>query len=456
MRLDMFWKTRRRLVASVFVAALVVVLLGAVGILVAPILFLSSEQVARMQAFMDNPIGFPAEWEHAADISPELEKGVLDYEASYGAFSGAAGSFTDIVRELEGKVETGALSRADWANLTRLVQSENELHAAFAQMGSASGYNLSRAHAIDDGFMLRNWTVQRLEQLRAVGAARRGDWRHAFDTAAAILASARVDPPRVPLYLRIAQPSQVGASHLLAAFARACTSPILLREVLLELEPYRPAPHQDKVDALLEERIAILLQRRAEGLPVHLGPEMTGRDLLRAEYNMEHYVSRPSASRPVFDNSFSARWRQLKETREYLEPLPADFRRSWLRLLAAELIGLDRLAEDYLYLMFVEEKPPFDTYPSGEARTYFDLARLAMAERIVELEQGVRPARMEDLVPAVFPEQLIDAESDKPYLFSEARGHFYGVGPNGQDDSAVLGADDIVLDASSLVRLIAE
>lgn len=88
------------------------------------------------------------------------------------------------------------------------------------------------------------------------------------------------------------------------------------------------------------------------------------------------------------------------------------------------------------------------------ARAKFDLARILIAQRILELQGKGKASSVVDLVPDLLPEEPLDPFVEQPYRYAEERHCFYSAGPDGEDNrvmlfydptNGTLSAGDIVL-----------
>lgn len=82
--------------------------------------------------------------------------------------------------------------------------------------------------------------------------------------------------------------------------------------------------------------------------------------------------------------------------------------------------------------------PSLDAFHEKRAKVYYDLTRLILAQRLVELSGETTSGSMEALVPKYLPKVPVCPFSGKPYLWDAAwnggRGRFYSIGPDKLDD----------------------
>lgn len=103
------------------------------------------------------------------------------------------------------------------------------------------------------------------------------------------------------------------------------------------------------------------------------------------------------------------------------------------------------------YQMFSRHNTSSSRY-NNASLAHIRLLRLAIANRIIEIETGAKATSSTAFVPRFFPEEPLDPFSDKPFLWDALRQRFYSVGRNGVDDGGqgwtaeATGLDDVSLE----------
>ncbi|MGI8905243.1 MAG: hypothetical protein ACR2IE_01990 [Candidatus Sumerlaeaceae bacterium] len=400
----------------------------------------------RLQTLLRTPVNFPADWQQAPVFSLELKAGV---ERTAKAFDATATSFTTQLQDTTITAAIIALQTRNpitpeaWTSIGLIVRAANSVMqetSAIAHLPDYTAECIARADLWENSAtgigLAHTLQLGPAWALAAHESARAEDWPLAFhqlETAFRLgqAAAAPGDPAS-----RLRQHLIRHAAIATAAIVTSCTQVQPMHHLLHSLREIRPRlVHASEMDPLARDAVGKLRQYARDGFPSNLQPGQPGAFYILQGIEAEVYKY------PKF----------MAENLPFTDPRRPDFEQA---VRQAETMGgvvrlstLLHLAASFVpdvvvrVLMQVNPKSAAD-----EQRTnaYVDLAALALASRLYEVERNVPPGSAGDLVPAFIEAPLQDPFSGKAYLWDSASARFYSVGPDGKNDylKTISGSDD--------------
>ncbi len=408
---------------------------------------LSDGAQGEMLAFVNSPVEIPAAW-LAPRLAPGLEQRLLDYHDTatprMGRWMGRWGerrSWQAVPPSAE------AMTPEDWTALEAWRESRWPAQAALARLMAHPEFarrNVFAAYvpSIPPSNLEREARSPGRWLPRCVIAdVHAGRWASACATALLYFRADQLPSPRALTNRRGAGGYyDTTTENMLAQLARQCTDATLLSSTLAAMAALVPAATPTDVNrALVEEIVAGVYMRSPADATRELEPGMLGRRLLRCQMNAWSVGADGNG-----DNSLSQRWDAWRD--QGLSSLGSGDKKLF-SIYTSELLGLSARSEEFMYWhmrRFIENALAAERALLPRRRAAFDLARLALAARIEELQGRPRPTRVHEFVPAYFSKLLLDPCTGRPYAYDPARASFISAGPDRQAHSD----DDFFLDLS--------
>ena len=400
----------------------------------APRAWLTPTQRAEMDRFLDNPLPVPKKWfelAHApADVVIAASAATTVMHAADGRPPNFIGSFEQLEPFRE-KLSDHQMTPEDWKVLGAAMQAYEPTHDALIALASMPSYPGARFKSQHGEGSIIIYAIPYLGR-HARWRLHRGDSRAVLEDCLLAWKLWEYKPPVGRLGLSLASMyNEIFAPLAVAAATRESDIEFLrntLREMNSLVVPASPPPvHEEMAASLLLD----LAQWQDSGRPVRMEPGMTGGDLLHEEivYGTFGY----------YGYGVGARLERFVSASEFWGPdslFSASTEYHQTRIAACELLGLRRTSEELEYLSWKDDSEPTEFINARRLAGLadYDLARLAIAARIEELEGRPRPTRMADVVPRCFESPLLDPFSGKPYPYSATHEVFYSVGPDGRDE----------------------
>ncbi len=435
---------------------------------------LGDDGYAELHDFLDSPVELSEDWFDATPFSADLIDADRAFLAEWGRIEeSVSNDLSEYRYRIRDRLLTGdPVSEEEWRSLEDVSDKYSAHMASVFHLGSQPDYEMSAVRCSDSRPWLRSLSplhhAAEYLSLRAVVEAHRGNCAEAFENAFGAL------------QLSVRPPCTAGYEHTLASvmlalncdtmvfLADQCDDPEALSTALKKMEeleskvnPSIP-PELTLVDIVdILHMVAILRRAAKRGVPVVFHHEMTGRELFRQVQDLTEYYPEiegltdkeilKAASRNKFlkrlQNSLefvltyaSSEAKQFNTTTSPMgspvSATPSPYALNYLQKVA-EAVGLFQESEEAALASFLvfSQSMRYDQRIIeilGKARSDFDLARLALAARIVELETGTRPTEQASLIPRFFQEPLVDPLTQKPYVWDGTSGTF-SCPRNGQD-----------------------
>jgi hypothetical protein len=415
--------------------------------------FGSPEGAARLEAFFNDPITLPKEWQEVKPFPPDLVEAaeslrnefwklpggnaheanedetnffslMSESEESNERFARYPGLNEPTLKDKRGFFEEVFEGREptveDWESVrTRLAETYAILEAAKKLIRHPSYEMEAAPYPFPPGKQLRNdpdvpffeepdslllMHLGRLFCLKAQCASEERRWADAIgDSLLAIQIARRQNASSLIFHFYAHAIVTLGVSSLFQVAAK-CPDEDLLLSSLTQLgnqEPWIvPIIRQSDV---LTDTVSILRRKIRLGRKVDLSRTVPAGDFYKE--NMGKMVS-------LHDVDF-------RNPRDILDLLE-----SFILFLPVE--------ESYARTMYWISAETGTDEATNElvSKVRFDLLRIHLANRILELEQGKRTDRSVDFVPRFFPEDLHDPFANAPYLWDATNETFYSIGPD--------------------------
>lgn len=417
---------------------------------------LSPEELAEQERFFTEPIELPEEWQVVEPFPSDLIQAASDYyEALADAVRESSSIMTipseslfdaattageePIPNEMkESWAEQSALrsflaipahdnsythaqlywgeevSEEDWAEIeSKLEQTRPILDAASRMIEHPSyemeavppnpfDYDLGPEFVDPDTLTL--WTVSTLIILKGHLAARDGDWEEAWKQGLLALRAARRHPASESTLHMNGHSIMGSCTSAFYYFTSQCPSKGILESVLSLLNELDRSLNPG---ALKDERLLNLVADSRRNIRRGANIDLTGK-IPAGDF----YKSTIGEMKPDANAAFSTR-------------------------VLYRLLGPFVDLEGFFLRIFYQVGSPF--FESGqrrekEAEAQFDILRLAIANRILELEGDPITEDPGDFAPRFFEEVPVDPFTGSPYLWDASNTMFYSMGPDGVDD----------------------
>ena len=388
---------------------------------------------------LHKPGDFPASWLEVRPLSPSMIAAMDSFNAAWDAGTSATADVDPVperdMKEIETLTELlakgDAMSSGELERLEQLVGDDLHLIDALTALAARPEYDAEiwdvPIAAFDAGCNWRLLTATRLAVARARILARDGRTSAGVELAASLLPLAQRHPAGHLHGQAFAM--LLGATIIdgIAAVATRCDNPAMLRAALNAM---------DRVDARANAPLPNDLENHSFFAEI--------RALKRQGYSVNFDKNGPLVQ--AFEEMLESIERYPEWMLERLDPDDPDYelyrmkasekkrsRTFGLRKYAGPYYGLFR---DYFVLEMLSDcsrLPPL--HKAAAAR--FHLARLAVAERLAQLDGQPAPAAAADLVPRYLPTEPLDPFTSAPFVRSP-KGGFHSVGPDGVDDAATI------------------
>ena len=397
------------------ITLLVLFILLAAGLLVSRYLFrqymlkrVTPAEYTEMVRFFEEPVELPAEWQQ---VDPFPEEVLRRSESLYKQWSHLSKdkALDSIYRDCFDSLRQGKkLTEDEWKKIEIFFNTNQGFSDDLAGLVATEGYELEAFPSPSPGIDLPDFLFAQISAkflcLEAHWLARQERWEEAFDRALTALRLARRHPAAVLITHLIAVASEGIATHTLATLAKDCDDPAALRATLEEMNRLDPFVNLDNLDdAHLIDIVGGLRQLQRKGKEVDLS-KRTPRG-----YYFQQWVQIMEKQNPQgCVKTFSSRG------------------------VVAYILG-PRTVLEMLYTIGIPNTLEAHTREQT-AKAKYDLARVEIAGRIVQLETGTVPAYIQDFIPKYLASSPSDPFSNNPYLNDSSRQVFYSIGPDGRDD----------------------
>lgn len=371
---------------------------------------MSPEEIAEMERFFEEPIGIPEAWQEVEPFSFELVEAAENVRAKWNALGEPPALLDEDWSAIRDQLRAGKpLSPNQWEAIGQVVETYEDYMAAVTELVNLPEYELQAfpPEEPDDykpDFLMMQQTAKLL-CLQAYAQGHRGEWKPAFESALTAMKLGSRHPASHLITHLLAFAAEGIAADCLTALARDCDDPATLRSTLDEMNRIDPQINLDNlVQAMLIDEIGMLREFKRQGYSVDLDPNQTGSDLFR-----QHLAIAQEASAIPSSTSGTG---SKTEAETFLPDM-------MLRMLY-------NIARPNFLETHIRERL---------AKSKFDLARLALASRIAQLEGGTISGSTLQFVPKYFPENLQDPFSSAPYIWDSSAEVFYSVGPDTQSEN---------------------
>jgi len=397
------------------IALLILFVLLAGGILIARYLYrqymlkqVTPAEYAEMQRFFEEPVEIPDEWRQVNPFPPELLRQSEDFYDRWIHLTRDKQSDSVYFDHFNSLQNGKKLNEDEWEEIERALNINQGFSDDLAALVATEGYELEAfpRSSLDKDLpdLLLVFMSAKHLCLEAHWLARQGRWEEAFERALTVLRLTKRHPTPVLITRWIAIPCEEMFTETLAALAQNCNNPVVLRSALEKINRIDPLLNLTNLDdAHLVEIVGDLREFQRKGKKVDL-------------------------SKRAPRGYFFQQWVEMME--EESPPGCGDTFSSW-RVLAF-ILG-PRTVLEMLYIFTTLNMEEAHTQQQT-AKAKFDLARIALASRITQLETSETPASIQDLVPKYFANSPGDPFSNNPYLNDSSRQVFYSIGPDGRDD----------------------
>lgn len=424
---------------------------------------LGAEGYSELHDFLDSPVGFSEEWFDATPFSADLVESDRAFLTEWRGLEESVSNDLFGCRIDRRMFSEEAVSDEEWSTLEVISDKYSGHIASIFHLGSQPDYEISAVGCSDNDTSYTSlsllYRAAKYLSLRAIVEAHRGNCEEAFEAAlGALQLSARFPCAAVREHI-VASVMLALGSNTMVFLASQCDDSEVLSTALKKMEELEPkvnpsiSPELTLVDIL--DVVATLRRAAKRGVPVVFHHEMTGRELVRQYQDLTEYypeieglTDREILEAASRNKSFvkrlekclrfmfmyaSSEAEQFKTTLclpmgSPLSATPNPYGWECLQTVA-EAAGLFEESEEaklgYLSLSSRSwaHRQMIIRILKG-ARSDFDLARLALAARIVELETGTRPTDKSQLIPRFFPEPLVDPFTQGPYVWDASMEQF--------------------------------
>lgn len=386
-----------------------------------------------MRRFVTEPVQFPAEWSRADPFDPVLIQAELDVQKAWTACSASINLHTRdaSIQNLLGKVFEGeALHEDERTTLSVLAKAAVPFLDECSRTVTLAGYEAGISEPGHHSAI--NWYTWQIAAQAACAQAfvlaEEGKWEPAFDYALLPLRRAQRHPANFLVLHLISLGCQSVAARSLDALAVECPDPRLLRRTLEEMNRLRDrVNHNIMEQGDLADYLGQLRSYRRGGYPADLfpgKPKMHYMSLaLEASLDFPQWMVEnlpPGDPRRV---TYQKMIPGAGSGGPGSGPVSARLGLRGMRTLFPEM--LYRLGRPSLQVPRIREQT---------ALALYDLARLRLATRILELEGKGDGTGDEEQVSRLLTEMPVDPFSGASFLRDEAAGVYYSVGPDGGDD----------------------
>jgi hypothetical protein len=372
---------------------------------------------AEMDRFFEEPVRIPKEWQvvepfpqEVLDASNRLAQRWTAIEQSKGYWEWV--NFYDRLKRGD------TLTDEDWAAISRILRQQQAFRQQLSALVELPGYEFeafpgleSRYRIID--FLLVNVAVKLL-CLESYDLAHQDKWDQAFEPCLICLRMIRRHPASDTVTHLAAIGTEEMVSKCVCCLAVECEDAQVLRSLLTDMNRLHPDINLNVLrEALLVSAVAELRHFARKGEAVDF-----------------------DSVRPAAYFRRQVLFIEAGKTGE--GPLPDGLsRRQIATWLFRNDLPFSRVAADYLYGLSVSNYFEMRTRELT-AESYYDLARLIIAARIHQLETAEEAPSVDDIVPTLLPEKLIDPFSDETYGWDSEQHCFYSVGPDQTDNACAV------------------
>jgi hypothetical protein len=380
---------------------------------------LGPEQYAEFRKYFDDPVTLPEEWRVVEPFPADLIEAAAQFaEAKSALLKSSSGGIIWKEHLYGGLKNSGDLPPDKWEKVHSIISEHTEVLDAYSKLVDHPNFELA-VLPIDskwgtlDLYKISEYT--KVLCLKAHEDAHQGDLEKALDSILTVFRGARHHSAGTLMEYMVATVLVGIAVGEVEPVASRCADPTLLRRVLSELNELDATINQEFPSSpLLSDAVGQLRIFKRLGSKVDLEtpqpPAGFNRQALRIQ--IEKYP-----------DSFT-----------HLERLTKS---GFLRL----RLRLERFAwqNDVVSLLFLsQELQSADAWKSlsgfeeDALRTaqQFDLARLFLVKRILEMEGRETPTTVAELVPEFFEEEPLDSITGEPYKWDAETGEFVASNAN--------------------------
>jgi len=365
--------------------------------------------------YFDQPIELPKEWQAVAPYSEKLLAGrtKLDDELSQWAEQEKHFEHPEVFKKFNDGIE---FTPQDWEEAQTNVNGAESLLQAIEHFISYEDYEVQAWPQPDPKVLLANpnaasrntfifQTASRCFVIRGLLYANERRWEEAFNSNLMVLHMSSRHPAGRLIDELVALACEMLACKYQSNLVAECEDSKLLTETLQEMNALDGSlNHITTVNPYLIEIIGGLRQHKRNGIEIDLSVKEPTAYFVRILCR-HGLPGRPQPRLTGF----------AKLGNSLLGP----------QGLIGRLLGIERLGMCYSMPNFQEIQ-----IRKQSARAQYDLARLRLVNRILELEGGQKISNTEDIAPKFIQQKLIDPFSEKPYLWDVSTELFYSIGPN--------------------------
>ena len=396
---------------------------------------MSPGERTRLDALMKTPVTFPPEWQKVTPFSPQVLAAAERMNKALDTVGPRAISDlreTTIGAAMNELQRGGAISSDQWSSISEILKAANPILQETSTIVHLPDYS-AESVSVDgmwSGMTGRSagsiYIGARLWCAAAHQDANSGNWQDAFADLDSAFRTAQTEEVPYDSPVRLSVYYIRYAANATAVLATSCTEVETLRKSLNSLSTMRPnLIHLSSLDPLVANSVGKLRRYARDKYPSNLEPGHPGAFYVTqaAEAEYYKYPKFMAENLPISD----PRRDGFEKAVQMMESSGGPFRMSALLKAAFGMVP-------DVAMRFMINVNRTELKATERTAAEVDLARLALAARLYQLEKGTSVTSVNELVPAYFPEAPKDPFSGKPFSYDSASGRFYSVGPDGKDD----------------------
>jgi len=370
---------------------------------------LPPEVRATIERFRSEPVEIPEDWvtppEAPEDLLALVEKRRAILETQPPA----------IPRELQSRAVAGdELSDSEWEEVASILSKVDPQFQAIDDLVSHPSYwfGILPTKVDNRGIpdLLPIQTTGQYLPLRALYQARQGDYEGGIESLLTLLRLSIRHPTDGEIEQLVALALTQRAIQPMATLAKECEDPTLLKATLNRLNDLAPTIQLNVFDDPILACVVVWINyERKNGGALEVSPGKTGLDYL-------YEISAPNSA--------------VSRMRRKLVNQPTS---GWFRSVVVHFWSI--LTGSYRLMIAMSLPNQLDMgIRNDHIGSAFDLVRLALANRIHELQTGAKANDQNAFIPDLLKEPLLDPFTEKPYLWDASSEVFYSVAPDEVDD----------------------
>jgi len=369
--------------------------------------------------FFEEPVELPKDWQTVSPYSEELLTAQKKFDDELSQWTGQeeALKHPEVFEKLNAAIE---ITSDDWLEAIPKIKQTESLLQRIVEFVNCDDYQLQAWPESDPNSILTNpnaaikntlmlQLAARIFVVRSFHFASEGRWEEAFNSSMMVLRMACRHPTGQIITHQLAVACEMIALKYQSRMVAECEDSKLLRNALEEMNSLdKSINHTTDLNVYLLDVVGGLRHHIRKGVEIDLSvnePPAYFFELL-SRYGFPWVPQIPKTGFAKVGDSL----------RQPHSPI-------------MRLLGFNRI------LLAVAIPNVMETQIRQQsAHAQFDLTRLILVHRILELEGGQKISNTEEIVPAFIEGELIDPFSEKTYLWDATNEAFYSVAPNKIDE----------------------